>query len=58
MPAEFVKCVIMKICKVCNNPAAKIHKAVECKSCELSVHIKCNKINTQRYKYFQKESCA
>ena len=51
MPAKFP-------CKICNNPVAKNHKAVECDNCGLWVHIKCNKINTQTYKYLQKESCA
>ena len=50
MPAKFP-------CKICNNPVAKNHKAVEY-NCGLWVHIKCNKINTQTYKYLQKESCA
>ena len=51
MPAKFP-------CKICNNPVAKNNKAVECDNCGLWVHIKCNKINTQTYKYLQKESCA
>ena len=45
-------------CKICNNPVAKNHKAVACDNCGLWIHIKCNKINTQTYKYLQKESCA
>ena len=45
-------------CKTCNNPVAKDGKAVECDNCGLWIHIKCNKINTQTYKYLQKESCA
>ena len=51
MPAKFP-------CKICNNRVAKNHKAVECNNSGLRVHIKCNKINTQTYKYLQKESCA
>ena len=51
MPAKFP-------CKICDNPVAKNHKAIECDNCGLWVHIKCNKINTQTYKYLQKESCA
>ena len=51
MPAKFP-------CKICNNPVAKSHEAVECDNCGLWIHIKCNKINTQTYKYLQKESCA
>ena len=43
MPAKFP-------CKICNNPVAKNHKAVERDNCGLWVHIKCNKINTQTYK--------
>ena len=49
MPAKFP-------CKICNNPATKNHKAVECDNCGLLVHLKCNKINSQTYKYLQKES--
>ena len=49
MPAKFP-------CKICNNPVAKNHKAVECDNCGLWVHIKCNKTNTQTYKYLQKEA--
>ena len=45
-------------CKMCNNPVAKNYKAVECDNCGLWVHIKCNKVNTQTYKYLQKQSCA
>ena len=51
MPAKFP-------CKICNNPVAENHKAVECDNCGLWIHIKCNKINAQTYKYLQKESCA
>ena len=50
MPAKFP-------CKICHNPVAKNHKVVECDS-GLWVPIKCNKINTQMYKYPQKESCT
>ena len=50
MPAKFP-------CKICNNPVAKNHKAV-CDNCGLWIHIKCNKINAQTYKYLQKESCV
>ena len=45
-------------CKTCNNPVTKDGKAVECDNCGLRIHIKCNKINTQTFKYLQKESCA
>ena len=51
MPAKFP-------CKICDNLVAKNHEAIECGNCGLWVHIKCNKINTQTYKYLQKESCA
>ena len=51
MPAKFP-------CKICNSPVAKNRKAVECDNCGLWVHIKCNNINTETYKYLQKESCA
>ena len=45
-------------CKICNNPVAKNHKAVEFDNCGLWVRIKCNKINTQTYTCLQKESCV
>ena len=46
MPAKFP-------CKICNNHVVKNHKAAECDNCKLWVHIKCNKINTQTYKYLK-----
>ena len=49
MPAKFP-------CKICNNPVLKNHKAVECDNCGLWVHIKCNEINTQTYKYLKKKA--
>ena len=36
-------------CGICLNIVAKNHKAVKCDSCELWIHIKCNKINVQAY---------
>ena len=36
-------------CKICNNPVAKNHKAVQCDKCQLWVHMRCNKINIQTY---------
>ena len=32
-----------------SNPLAKNHKAVKCDNYDLWIHIKCNKINVQRY---------
>ena len=46
MPAKF-------LCKICENPAAKNHKAMQCDKCHLWVHIKCNKINTQTYRLLE-----
>ena len=45
-------------CKICNNAVAKNHHAVQCDRCQLWVHIKCNKINLQTYKFLQKSSFA
>ena len=42
MPAAFP-------CGICLNSVAKNHKAVKCDSCNLWIHIKCNKINVQTY---------
>ena len=42
-------------CKICN-AVAKNHHAVQCDHCQLRVHIKCNKINLQTYKFLQKSS--
>ena len=36
-------------CKICNNPVAKKHKAVQYDKCQLWVHRKYNKINIQTY---------
>ena len=45
-------------CKICNNAVAKSHHVVQCDHCQLWVHIKCNKINLQTYKFLQKRSFA
>ena len=42
--------------KICNNPVSTNHEAVEYDKCDLWVHIKCSKINTQTYKNLEKES--
>ena len=42
MPAAFP-------CGIYLNPVAKNHKAVKWDICDLWIHIKCNKINIQRY---------
>ena len=45
-------------CKICNKAVANNHHAVQCDRCHLWVHIKCNRINLQTYKYLQKCSYA
>ena len=45
-------------CKICSNGVAKNHHAVQCDHCQLWIHIKCNKINLQTYKFLQKSSFA
>ena len=34
------------------------HHVIQCDNCNIWVHIKCNKINTQTYKFLQKSSAA
>ena len=48
MPAKFP-------CKICENPVAKNHKAIQCDKCHLWVHIKCSKINTQTYRLLERD---
>ena len=48
MPAKFPY-------KICENPVAKNHKAIQCDKCHLWVHIKCNKINTQTYSLLERD---
>ena len=43
-------------CKICSKAVANNHHALECDN--LWVHIKCNRINLQTYKYLQKSSSA
>ena len=42
--------------KICNNPVSTNHEAVEYDKCDIWVHIKCSKINTQTYNNLEKES--
>ena len=42
-------------CKICENPVAKNHNAIQCDKCHLWVHIKCNKINTQTYRLLERD---
>ena len=46
--------VIKFPCKICNKAVASNHHAVQCDKCHIWVHIKCNKINLQTYKFLQK----
>ena len=44
--------------KICKKVVASNHHAVHCDKSYIWVHIKCNKINLQTYKFFQKSSSA
>ena len=46
--------VIKFSCKICNKAVASNHHVVQCDKCHSWVHIKCNKINLQAYKFLQK----
>ena len=41
-------------CKICNKTVTNNHHAVQRDKCHLWVHIKCNRIILQTYKYLQK----
>ena len=45
-------------CGICLEPVAKNHKAVKCDYCDLWIHIKCNKINTQTYNLLLNDNSA
>ena len=45
-------------CKICLKAVANLHHAIQCDNCNIWVHFKCNKINTQTYKFLQKSSEA
>ena len=51
MPTQFP-------CGICLKPVAKNHKAVKCDYCDLWIHIKCNKINTQTYNLLLNDNSA
>ena len=40
-------------CSICQKNVQNNHLAIECSSCNLWSHIKCNNINKTRYKFFQ-----
>ena len=42
--------------KICNKAVAKNYHAVQCDHCLLWVHIRCNEINLQTYKFLLKSS--
>ena len=41
-------------CKICCKPVANSHHAIQCDNCNIWVHVKCSRINTQTYKFLQK----
>ena len=52
-------CVVAKFPrKLFDKTVAKNYHLVQCDNCHLWVHIKCNKINLQTYKFLQKSSLA
>ena len=50
--------VIKFQCKIGNKAVASNHHAVQCDKCHIWVHIICNKINLQTYKFLQKSPSA
>ena len=60
MPSLFQQLImVIKFpCKICNKAVASNHHAVQCDKCHIWVHIKCNKINLQTYKFLQKSPLA
>ena len=45
-------------CKICCKSVANSHHAIQCDNCNIWVHVKCNRINTETYKFLQKSSVA
>ena len=45
-------------CKICLKAVANSHHAIQCDNCNIWVHVKCNKINTQIYTFLQKSSAV
>ena len=48
--------VIQFPCGICSNAVANKQQATKCDKCNLWIHIKCNKINTQTYNYLKSDS--
>ena len=45
-------------CKICCKPVANSHHAIQCDNCNIWFHVKCNRINTQTYKFLRKSSVS
>ena len=45
-------------CKICEKVVAGNHRAVCCDTCNICVHIKCSRINTQTYNIVKKENAS
>ena len=45
-------------CEICEEAVAGNHRAVCCDICNIWVHIKCNRINTQTYNILKKENAS
>ena len=50
--------VIKYPCKICSKAVANNDHAVQCGKCYIWVHIKCNNVNLQTYKFLQKSLSA
>ena len=50
--------VVKLPCKICCKPVVNSHHVIQCDNCNIGVHVKCNRINTQIYKFLQKSSAT
>ena len=48
--------MVVKLMQIFFKAVANSHNAIQCDDCNIWVHAKCNRINTQRYKFLQKSS--
>ena len=50
--------MVVKLMQIFFKAVANSHNAIQCDDCNIWVHAKCNRINTQRYKFLQKSSAT
>ena len=43
-------------CKICTKAVASNHRAIQCDICDIWVHVKCNKMNSQTYYLLRKDN--